>query len=309
VQWEALVDPIRADNTSGATELARQAAMAVLNWMDRTASMPFVAWKAELLAFATALHRAQPAMAPLFNLVNEVLLVVESAPVQSEVRLCVRRAAQVFLEHLDGVNQRLATATLGLLPCCARVLTFSYSSSVLAVLLEAHARQRLSKVFCTESRPMQEGRRLAQMLAGAGIAVEFGVDAATMLFAPQSQIVLVGADSLTVQGVVNKLGTNGLALAARDAGIPCYAIGDRQKWVPAAATTSEFGHRKPGAEVWPDPPQGVTIWNTYFERTPLGLFSGVIGEDGPLTPENLLQRLIDMPIAQALRCNVEPTHG
>jgi ribose 1,5-bisphosphate isomerase len=309
VQWEALIEPIRADNTSGATEVARQAATAVLHWTDRTASMPFVAWKTELLAFATALYRAQPAMAPLFNLVNQVLLLLESSAVQDEAQLRVRQGAQTFLEHLAGANQRLATATLGLLPCCARILTFSHSSSVLAVLLEVHARQCLSKVFCTESRPMQEGRRLAQALAGVGIAVEFGVDAAIARFAPQAQVVLVGADSLTVKGVINKLGTSGLALAARQAGIPCYVIADRQKWIPAAATTSEFGHPRPVEEVWVDPPEGVSIWNAYFECTPMGLFSGIIGEDGLLTPANLMQRLIDMPVAQALRSNAGPAHG
>jgi ribose 1,5-bisphosphate isomerase len=306
MQWAALVDPIRTDRTSGATELAKKAAMAVLEWMDCTASMPYVVWKTDLLEFATALYRAQPAMAPLFNLANEVILALESAA-QGEAPRRVRQTVQAYLEHLEGANQRLATATLSLLPDCARVLTFSYSSSVLAVLLEAHARRRLAKVFCTESRPMQEGRRLAQALAGVGIAVEFGVDAAIATFAPQAQIVLVGADSLMQRGVVNKLGTTTLALAARHVGHPCYVISDRHKWVPAAATAFECDHRKPGAEVWPDPPRGITIWNAYFECAPLALFSGIIGEDGLLTPDRVAQQLIAMPIAQALRSRVEST--
>jgi translation initiation factor eIF-2B subunit delta len=304
--WEALVDPIRADSTSGASELAENAAMAILEWTARTASMPHAAWKTELVAFAMALYRAQPAMAPLFNLVNEILLALEStAP--GQVRPRVRRTARIFLEHNEGANRRLAAATLGLLPSRARVLTFSYSSSVLAVLLEAHARQALSKVFCTESRPMQEGRRLAQALAEMGIAVEFGVDAAIATFAHQAQIVLAGADSLTAQGVVNKLGTTSLALTARHVGMPCYVVADRHKWFPAAAATPEFAQPKPGAQVWPDPPRGVTIWNAYFECTPMALFSGVIAEDGLVTPENLLQRLIDMPIAQAWRAGGQPS--
>jgi translation initiation factor 2B subunit (eIF-2B alpha/beta/delta family) len=56
-------------------------------------------------------------------------------------------------------------------------LTLSYSSSVPEVLCKAHGQQCLSKVFCTESRPVQEGRRLAQALTATNIAVEFGVDA------------------------------------------------------------------------------------------------------------------------------------
>jgi translation initiation factor eIF-2B subunit delta len=309
LRWEGLVEPIGADRTSGAAELARKAARAVLEWADHTVSMTFPAWKTDLLAFATALYRAQPAMAPLFNLVNNILLTLESVAVQEEVRPRVQQTVQAFLDHVAGVNQRLATATLGLLPSRARVLTFSYSSSVLAVLLEAHARQCLSAVFCTESRPIQEGQRLARALARAGIAVEFGVDAAIATFAQQAHIVLVGADSLTTQGVINKLGTTGLVLVARHVGLPSYVICDRHKWFPAAATVPEFSQLKPGAEVWLDPPEGVTIRNAYFECTPMALFSGIIGEDGLLTPESLWQRLIDMPIAQALRASVKQPQG
>jgi ribose 1,5-bisphosphate isomerase len=195
----------------------------------------------------------------------------------------------------------LAMATLKLLPCQASVLTFSYSSSVLAVLLEGQAHRRVTAVLCTESRPMQEGQHLARQLAGAGIAIQFGVDTAMATFAPRANIVLVGADSLTAGGVVNKLGTTGLTLVARHAGLPCYVIGDRHKWFPVAAPAPVFGEIQPAVEVWPEPPAGVSIWNTYFECTPLELFSGIIGEEGLLAPEDLRRQLTGMPIARALR--------
>jgi translation initiation factor 2B subunit (eIF-2B alpha/beta/delta family) len=240
-------------------------------------------------------------MAPLFNLLNKTLLVLESTTVQPEVRSSVRRAVQDYLEHGARGNRRLAMAAAGVLPRDARILTFSYSSSILSVLLEAHARQRLSAVFCTESRPMLEGRRLAGELTKAGIAVEFGVDAAIATFAERAHLALVGADSITVRGVVNKLGTASLALACRHAGVPCYVVGDRQKWFPAAAAPPEFRQPRPAEEVWRDPPAGVTVSNAYFECTPMQLFSGIIGEDGLRGPEDLVQQLIEMPVAPALR--------
>jgi translation initiation factor 2B subunit (eIF-2B alpha/beta/delta family) len=301
MRWEKLVDAIRADNTSGAAELARTAAMAILEWTDQTAFMPPSAWKAELSALASGLYMAQPAMAPLFNLVNTILLVLESTAVQEKPQPCVRGVVQAFLEQLAHTKERVTRATVGLLPPRARVVTFSYSSSVLAVLLEARARQHLSVVLCNESRPVLEGQRLTGELAKAGIAVEFGIDAAVATFTRRADMALVGADAITVGGVVNKLGTTGLALACRHAGIPCYVVADRHKWFPAAAATPVFSQSKPEAEVWADPPLGVTIWNAYFECTPMTLFSGIIGEDGPQGPEELLRQLIKMPIAQLLR--------
>jgi translation initiation factor eIF-2B subunit delta len=148
----------------------------------------------------------------------------------------------------------------------------------------------------------------ARELTKTGIAVEFGVDAAIATFAERAHLALVGADSITVRGVVNKLGTTSLALACRHAGIPCYVVGDRHKWFPTAAAPPEFNQHKPEVEVWRDPPAGVTIGNVYFECTPMELFSGIIGEDGPRGPEDLRQQLIEMPVAQALRGDIQGPH-
>jgi translation initiation factor eIF-2B subunit delta len=301
VTWHALVNQIRADNTSGAAELARAAAIGVLEWIDQTASAPLPEWKAELSAFAAALHMAQPAMATLFNLANEILLALESTAVAQEVRPFVWRAVQAFLEQTVRANRSLAAATLGVLPQGARVLTFSYSSSVLAALLAAHARRRLSGVLCTESRPMLEGQHLATELTKAGITVEFGVDAAIAALAERAHVALIGADSITAQGVINKLGTTSLALVCRHLGLPCYVIADRHKWLPAAAATPMFNTFKSEAEVWCDPPAGVSIRNAYFECTPLELCSGIIGQDGLQRPEELLRQLLDLPVAAVLR--------
>jgi translation initiation factor 2B subunit (eIF-2B alpha/beta/delta family) len=304
MRWERFVETIRADNTSGAAELARMAAVAILEWTDQTALMPLHAWKAELSALALGLHMAQPAMAPLFHLVNEILLAVESTAVQDAPQPRVRSVVRAFLEHLTHANERLTMAVLGLVPPGARILTFSYSSSLLAALLEAHARHRLSAVLCTESRPVLEGQRLARELAKAGIAVELGVDAAIAAFTERADMALVGADSITILGVINKLGTTSLALTCRHAGIPCYVVADRRKWFPAGIAAPALSQLRPAAEVWSNPPTGVTIWNAYFECTPMTLFSGIVGEDGLREPAELLHQLRTQPIAQVLRCTL-----
>jgi translation initiation factor 2B subunit (eIF-2B alpha/beta/delta family) len=141
-----------------------------------------------------------------------------------------------------------------------------------------------------------------------GIAVEFGIDAAMTTFAEQAHMALVGADSMTVKGIVNKLGTTSLALVCRHVGIPCYVVGNRHKWFPAAAAPIDLTQLKPALEVWCDPPVGVSIRNAYFECTPMQLFSDIIGEEGLQVPEDLLPQLIDMPVAQALRGGVQGQH-
>ena len=73
-------------------------------------------------------------------------------------------------------------------------------------------------VICTESRPINEGVNLAAKLGGEGIRVKLVIDAAVCSILPQAQIVLIGADSLSAKGLVNKIGTLCLALAAREFG-------------------------------------------------------------------------------------------
>jgi translation initiation factor eIF-2B subunit delta len=270
--------------------------------------MSFLDWKAELVGFARALYDAQPSMATLFNLANEILLEVESTVTLVAAQQRSREATQGFLRQLEKSQGQLLRAALPLLPAGARILTFSHSSSVLAVLLAARARDDALTVFCTEGRPMLEGRHLAQQLANASIPVQFGIDAAIWTFASQASVVLVGADSVTCDGVVNKLGTTMTALATHAAGVPCYVVCGRQKWFPAAAPAPDFRQLKPVEEVWPDPPPQVRVWNAYFECTPLELFSGVIGEEGLLVPRNLMQQLASMPVAQAWRGGPAPAH-
>jgi translation initiation factor 2B subunit (eIF-2B alpha/beta/delta family) len=276
-----------------------------VEWIEHTASMPSPGWRTELKDFAFALYGAQPSMAPFFNLVNNVLLEIEAHDAPEPIRSRVRQTVRMFLEHGERLHNDLAKTALHFVPRGSRVLTYSYSSSILAVLLEAHVRQRVAAVFCTESRPMMEGQRLARALASAGMAVEFGVDAAASTFMRRSSVALVGADSLSDRGLVNKLGTTSLALLARDAGIPCYAVADRQKWLPDGVLPTDPARREP-EEVWTAAPAGVTIRNAYFECTPLRLFSGVIGEDGLLTADELLLELQNLPIAEAWRS--QPPH-
>lgn len=301
MQWAAFIEPIRGDRTSGAAELAKRAAVAVVEWIKQTTSMPHPRWQTELKAFAFALYDAQPSMAPLFNLVNRILLGLESLDAPEMIRSRVRQTVQTFLAHSEQMHDGLAKAALPFLSHGSRVLTCSCSSSILAVLLAAHAQRRVSTVFCTEGRPMMEGHRLARALASAGVAVEFGVDAAVSVFMRRSSVVLVGADSLSGRGVVNKLGTTSLTLLSRDAGIPCYAIADRQKWLPAGVWPTTPARREPGEEVWSDSPVGVKVWNAYFECTPLRMFSGIIGEDGLLTADELRLELQNLPVAEAWR--------
>jgi translation initiation factor 2B subunit (eIF-2B alpha/beta/delta family) len=89
----------------------------------------------------------------------------------------------------------------------------------------------LSVIVC-ESRPLCEGVAMARRLAAAGIDVTLITDAQAGVFVEQSDVVLLGADAVTPDGIVNKVGSRLLALAARAAGVPVVAVTECLKVSP-----------------------------------------------------------------------------
>ena len=136
------------------------------------------------------------------------------------------------------------------------------------------------EVVVTESRPKREGVALARDLASAGLGVTLVSDAEMGVFVPRCDAVLVGADAISAEDqLINKAGTRLAVLAAREAGVPAYAVAQTHKvcpegW-PLALTPQEPSDL---ARV-----SGVRVANIAFDATPISWFTAVFSERGPLT--------------------------
>ncbi|MGD8289738.1 MAG: hypothetical protein PVI31_14005, partial [Gemmatimonadota bacterium] len=98
--------------------------------------------------------------------------------------------------------------------------------------------------------------------------------------------VVFGADSIGDRGVVNKVGSAALAHAAHAAGVPVYVFCDSTKILPVGFP-QVIEDDRPGQEVWEEAPEGVSIWNRYFETVPLGLITAVVTDEGVLGPDEV----------------------
>ena len=273
---------IRDDRLSGARELAQKGAHVLVTLAEGSKAVSGEEFQSELLKTGRALIKAQPSMAPLVNLVNRSLF-----PLQEEIDLeGAKRAlvttAQGYANHLERSVERIAQVAFPLISH-GLVLTHSFSSTVLAALLHAKQEGQTFAVLCTESRPQYEGRALAERLAQAGVETRLVVDALAPSMITDAEVVLVGADSLSIEGLVNKIGTYPLALAARAHKMPFYALCGTEKFLPADYTRPEESPKDP-QEVWPDHPKGVEVINRYFDLTPLEYLSGIATEEGMLSP-------------------------
>ncbi len=288
----AEIKAIADDNTSGATELAARACDVLCAAVgDGLVKLWEVAQ--ELLA-------AQPAMVSIINVVNTALLAADNAP-ETGLSFAVRRHLERLKTALHERPRAIASAAWRLLPRNAIVITHSFSSVVLRWLIEARKRGRCAQVICTESRPMLEGVTLARRLAAEGVPVTLIADAAGPQHAGQVDAVGIGADGITPDGIINKIGTYPLALAACRASVPVYVLCGSEKVLGTGCLQPRLDEPKAPAELLAEPAEGVRVENTYFEMTPLTCLAAVVTERGVVRPSDLAALFDALPIHVRLR--------
>jgi translation initiation factor 2B subunit (eIF-2B alpha/beta/delta family) len=257
--WE-MIRRAAADRRSGAAEIAARAAE----------GLALLGAQRDVARASRHLVKAHPAMAPLWRLAATTLASKDH-----------RDAARRFGERVAAESEGVARAAEWALPRRAVVLVHSSSSNVFAALTRHGG--RIERVMCTASVPGGEGRAFARRLERAGIDAEVIPDAAVGRASEDASVAFVGADAVTEDGVVNKVGTLLVALAAQQAGIGFYVLAGTSKLLPARAWRSE------------DAP--------FYEETPLTLVDALITERGPMGTAAIRRavRRIELPRALTAR--------
>ena len=275
-----------ADRTSGSTDVALAFLDALERWLavDRSASAREL--HAELLAWLRAAQAAQPSMALVHQFAARALAVADAALQRRDSAAALRQAlAQSCAAERADLAQAVQAAALlaaELVPGRdAWIATLSYSGAVLAALRALAKAGRKPRVLLAESRPGLEGRTMAAALAAAGIESWLVADMALPMLLAQATAVWIGADAVTELGVLNKIGSFVLALAAREHGVPMWAIATRRKFLPAATPALAIAEMAPEL-IWDSPPALVRPRNVLFESVPTSLLRGIVVEDAVL---------------------------
>jgi translation initiation factor 2B subunit (eIF-2B alpha/beta/delta family) len=256
----ARIAEIHANRTAGATELLEQALEVLADAL---------ALHIPAQPIADALAAAQPSMASLLN-AGAAAVAAEQDPVAFDrFRQRLARAPGALIRNaLDCFEDRGTPL---------RLVTISASRAVVLIVEALRARGEVH-VSCAEGRPALEGRSLATKLAQTGIAVTLFTDAALGGALAGADAVLVGADAVTPHGVVNKVGTEMLAVTAARRGVPFYVAATRDKLLNAQLGARLSMRSGPPEDVWDAPPMGVGVRNPYFEEVPLDVITAVISD-------------------------------
>src|SRR5262247_4793321 len=215
-----------------------------------------------------------------------------------------RLEAEARSIHDADVASCRAMGALGpeLVPARARILTHCNAGALatagygtaLGVVRAAAEQGKQVAVLADETRPFLQGARLtAWELVKDGIDTTVITDnmAAAMMRMENVDLVVVGADRIAANGdVANKIGTYGVAVLAKEHGIPFY--------VAAPLSTIDLktpdGSRIP-IEERPDrevthvgsnrlTPEGARIRNPAFDVTPSKYVTAIITERGIARP-------------------------
>ncbi len=304
---EDVVEAIRSLRVRGAPAIGIAAALGLVASLKSAIALPTEQFCKRLAEHAELLRAARPTAVNLVWAVDRVTsaavrmdgasnaelwdaLRVEATAILEEDRDTCRRIGEYGLEVLSEGSKVLTH-------CNAGALATAGIGTALAPIYLAAERDLSIRVYATETRPLLQGSRLtAWELGRAGLNVTVLTDsaAASAMAGLGIDLVLVGADRIVANGdVANKIGTYGLAIAARHHGIPFY--------VAAPSSTFDFdlasGDQIPietrdvreisqwlGRQTIAD---DVAVYSAAFDVTPAQLIDGIITEKGIFSPHGL----------------------
>ena len=281
------------DRTSGSTDVA----LGFLDRLERFAatdvSADAVTLRLKLLGWLRAEQAGQPSMALVHQLCGRALDIAGTGVTRADAPATVRSnlSESCAAERADLAASRAAIARVAGRLVTRRgvwIATLSHSRLVLDAFAELAKQGQSPRAIVAEGRPLFEGRATATELAAIGIPVWLVADAALPLLLSQASMAWLGADAVTDRGVVNKIGSYAVALAARESSVPVYALAGQRKFLPATTAALRILEMPP-AEIWDTPASGVETRNVYFEMVPLELLRGVVNEDGVLGPTEAAQ--------------------
>ena len=218
--------------------------------------------------------------------------------------VAVAEADAIWVED-QALCEAIGRAGLPVVPEGATVLTHCNAGALatggigtaLAPVYLAHAAGRRVRVVADETRPLLQGSRItAWECTKAGIPITVITDsmAASRLRQGDVTCVIVGADRIAANGdVANKIGTYGVALAAREHGVPFYVAAPYSTFDAATphGAAIPIEERRPeevrGFNGRASAPDNVEVWNPAFDVTPAALIAGYITDRGLLTAEGL----------------------
>ncbi len=295
--YREVADAIQTMIIRGAPAIGVAAAMGVAIGAQQASDAGF---EAEFEEICQTLAATRPTAVNLFWGIDRMKKLRQSLAGEALSVVREKLVAEAQLVHSEdiAINMRIGAHGAPLVPdgktvlthCNAGALATAGYGTALGVIRAAVEAGKKIDVFADETRPFLQGSRLTVWeLQKDGIDTTLITDNMAGHFLRSGRIgcVVVGADRIAANGdVANKIGTYGVAVLAKENGVPFYVAAPIStvdlktrsgEQIPieeraASEVTAMFGHKVA--------PEGTKVMNPAFDVTPNRYVTGIITERG-----------------------------
>ena len=299
-----MVEAIRSLRIRGAPAIGIAAAMGLVAALVPHRDEDPEAFLEKLEGFASELEVARPTAVNLRWAIERMRRVAREHRDMAVPALWERleeEASAIFEEDRE-MCRRIGEAAQGVIReragilthCNAGGLATSGYGTALACAYVAHEQGKAIRVFADETRPLLQGSRLTTWeLMESGVDVTLICDDMTAATMARGEIdlVIVGADRIAANGdTANKIGTYGVAILAREHGIPFYVAAPRTTFDFDTPTGAEIPIEERSADEVTHgfgpatAPVGVKVFSPAFDVTPHRYIAGFFTDAGLLEP-------------------------
>ncbi|MEZ3143788.1 ribose 1,5-bisphosphate isomerase [Halobaculum sp. MBLA0143] len=286
-------DRIAEMEIRGAATIAGAAVEALATQARESAVDDPTAFRRQQRRAGRHLYDTRPTAVSLPNALRYVLDRMDGDSVAA-LRESVVSAAGEFTERLSRAQSDLGEIGANRLRDGDTVMTHCHSTDALACVEAAVDQGKELSAVVKETRPRRQGHITAERLRELGVDVTLIVDSAARRYLDDVDHVLVGADSIAADGsVINKIGTSGLAVNARERGVPIVVAAQTIKLHPETLTgqTVEIEMREESEVIDRETREEIgelTVDNPAFDVTPPRYVDAIVTESGQFPPETIV---------------------
>jgi len=285
-----LIRDLKEDNESGANELVSNA-IEIINAQLELIEEPDRNIEELIHKLSKEIIQTRSSMAPLINLIGFLISNIPTIT-KKQIGKRLKKYLEIREQKQKELEQVFISFLRGQKKKPLKIMLISYSSTIINILNKI--KDLDLEFFVLESRPLLEGHRTAKLLSQR-FPTNLIIDAAMSDFIEQSDLVLIGADSVLKDGsIINKVGTKTLTFLAKSRGIKVYVVGDSFKYNLRSHFCNDLViERKPPEEIYKvkEEKRNLKIHNYYFDITPTNYVKGIISEFGVLIMHDFLKNV------------------
>ncbi|MCU7846291.1 MAG: S-methyl-5-thioribose-1-phosphate isomerase [Candidatus Thiodiazotropha sp. (ex Monitilora ramsayi)] len=300
----AVADAIKNMVVRGAPAIGITAAYGVVLAARAAYQRSGAKWKQAVQPDLERLRNSRPTAVNLFWALDRMRQLITELPDPADpTEALLVEAGEIHREDIEA-NKRMGELGAALIDeptgvithCNAGALATGGYGTALGVIRAACEKRLIERVYADETRPWMQGARLtAWELLHDRIPVSLLVDGAAASLMSQGGIgwIIVGSDRIAANGdVANKIGTYGLAVAAKHHGVRVMVAAPTSTIdmsipsgadIPIEVRESDELLSCGGKRVAAD---GATAWNPVFDVTPAALVDAIVTEKGVVLSPN-----------------------